>query len=162
MRQRAQSKQACSVKTPDELPQLLRDLPHWNRQALIQQWRDVHETEPPSGLSHIMLVRALAYKLQEAAQGGLSPHMRQRLRRIAEDHATSRASDSARHTPIKIKPGTRLLRTWYGMTHSVTVLENGVMWNDVPCRSLSEVAYRITGSKWSGPLFFGLKKGGRV
>ncbi len=161
MKQPSDRRVVCTTPRPEDLAQTLRELPGWNRAALIKQWRNLHGMEPPSGLSQIMLVRAVAYGLQEAAEGGLSPALRRRLRQIAEDYAAGRAFGSAPHPPLKIKPGTRLLRTWHGVTHTVTVLETGVLWNDVPCRSLSEVAYRITGSKWSGPLFFGLKKGAR-
>lgn len=62
------------------------------------------------------------------------------------------------HTVVRVKPGTRLLRTWQGKTHEVLVADTGVIWQGRPYRSLSEVARTITGQRWSGPLFFGLKR----
>lgn len=68
-------------------------------------------------------------------------------------------SHGARHpTVVRVKPGTRLLRTWQGKTHEVLVTDTGVLWRGRPYRSLSEVARTITGQRWSGPLFFGLKR----
>lgn len=59
--------------------------------------------------------------------------------------------------PVAIKPGTRLIREWHGRVYEVEVTRDGVLFNERQYRSLSEVARAITGVKWSGPLFFGLK-----
>jgi Protein of unknown function (DUF2924) len=75
------------------------------------------------------------------------------LRRIAEDSHRSRSARPA----WKLRPGAVLIREWRGTSHQVAVLEDGVLFRGKHYRSLSEVARKITGNRWSGPLFFGLK-----
>ena len=100
-------------------------------------------------------MRALAYRIQEKALGGLKPSTRRLLANVA-------AAASA-HRPMRVapqptlKPGTVLLREWHGTQHQVIVREDGVVFQGKRYKSLSQVAHRITGTKWSGPLFFGLK-----
>lgn len=101
------------------------------------------------------LVRCLAYRLQERAYGGLNVSTRKRLRKLAEEIEASPTSD-LRDTP-RIKPGTRLIREWRGEIHKVTVTDNGFAYCGKRYKSLSEIARLITGTHWSGPLFFGLK-----
>ena len=101
------------------------------------------------------MARVLAYRLQEVAFGGLKPATRRRLQQIAKALAADpRASivDSP-----SIKPGTRLVREWKGRPHTVTVVEDGFQYSGKRYSSLSEIARLITGTRWSGPLFFGLK-----
>jgi hypothetical protein len=105
-------------------------------------------------MSRLLLLRALAYRIQEQALGGLDRATRRRLDRAARDLAAGRAV--ARLVP-KIKPGTRLLREWQGVVHEVIVLERGVQYRGETWPSLSAVAREITGTRWSGPRFFGLK-----
>jgi len=93
------------------------------------------------------MIWAVAYKLQERAYGGLSPATRRILAGLRE--ATS-------VQPRDLRPGTVLLREWQGATHRVTVIEDGVLYRGKRHGSLSEVARVITGSRWSGPRFFGL------
>ena len=120
---------------------------------LKESWRVLYGIEPPPRISEDLLRRAIAYRLQERALGGLKSSTRRLLQRIAED---TRRSKSA--TPVrKITPGAVLIREWRGTSHQVTVLEDGVLFRGKRHRSLSEVARKITGSRWSGPLFFGLK-----
>jgi hypothetical protein len=102
-----------------------------------------------------LLRYAVAYRLQERALGGLKSSTRRLLERVADDAHARR--------PVKVAPvrklavGTVLLRKWGGVDYQVTVLETGVLFRGKRHRSLSEVAQLITGSRWSGPLFFGLK-----
>jgi len=105
-------------------------------------------------MSRNVLVRAIAYRIQERALGGLNPSTRRRLDRATADLAAGR-----NHSPLapKIKPGTRLLREWQGNVHEVIVLEKGVEYRGKFWPSLSAVAREITGTRWSGPRFFGLK-----
>jgi len=111
-------------------------------------------------MSRQLLLRALAYRLQEQALGGLDRATRRRLDRAAADLAAGRPL--AAPAP-KIKPGTRLLREWQGVVHEVIVLEGGLQYRGETWPSLSAVAREITGTRWSGPRFFGLKgtPGGR-
>ncbi len=104
-------------------------------------------------MSRILLLRALAYRMQEQALGGLDPATRRRLARAAEDLAAGRAPAAS---AVKIKPGTRLLREWQGVVHEGIVLERSVQYREETWPSLSAVAREITGARWSGPRFFGL------
>jgi hypothetical protein len=104
------------------------------------------------------LVRAIAYRLQEQAFGGLKPATRRGLARIADEAATT--NSPKRRQLRKAETGTILVREWQGNAHRVTVLNEGVAFNGKRYRSLSEVAHEITGSRWSGPRFFGLRWSG--
>ncbi|MGH9207622.1 MAG: DUF2924 domain-containing protein [Acidimicrobiales bacterium] len=130
-------------------------LSNYNRQELGARWGALYGIEPPRQISRSLLVRAIAYRLQEKALGGLKPATRRLLARAAKDLAAGRPVAPIR--PSSLKPGTRLVRVWQGTTHEVTILEDGVLFRGKRHRSLSEVARAITGSRWSGPRFFGLK-----
>jgi hypothetical protein len=124
--------------------------------ALKERWRALQGTDPPKRLSRQLLLRALAHVVQERAFGGLSPAIRQRLQRLGEElRATGRIA-SIGSQPL-IKPGTRLVREWRGNTHEITVLEDAYQWNGEKYRSLSAIARAITGTRWNGHTFFGLK-----
>jgi len=128
--------------------------------ALKQQWRDVYGNEPPPRASKKLLASAIAYKIQERAFGGLKPSIIRLLERASEEA-------DGRQIPrrfTRASTGTVLIREWQGKSHHVTVLERGgVLYRTKSYRSLSQVARVITGCRWSGPLFFGLRgrsKGG--
>jgi hypothetical protein len=126
------------------------------------RWKLLYEIEAPSHLSRDLLRRAVAYRIQESVLGGLKPATRRLLERVAED-ARARKTTKVVQTR-KVGPNTILIREWGGTRHEVTVLENGALFRGKRYRSLSQVARVITGSQWSGPLFFGLRstgKGGR-
>ena len=122
---------------------------------LKQRWRALYRTEPPRRISRDLLMRALAYRIQEKALGGLKPSTRRLLIKVAADASARRPIEV--EPELSIRPGTVLLREWHGTQHQVVVRENGIVFNGKQYKSLSQVAYRITGTKWSGPLFFGLK-----
>jgi len=131
----------------------LGDLDH---AALKGRWRALRGGNPPTGLSRPLLVRALAHAMQEKAFGGLPPALRRRLERLGTElRATGRIATTGRQP--KFKPGTRLIREWQRRTHEVTILENGFHWNGQTYRSLSAIARAITGTRWNGHVFFGLK-----
>jgi hypothetical protein len=97
----------------------------------------------------------LAYRIQERAYGGLSPVTRKRLHQLAR---RLEADPNAKLCgEVRIKPGTRLIRDWRGQPHCVTVLENGYEYAGKRYPTLSQIARLITGTRWSGPLFFGLR-----
>ena len=122
---------------------------------LRQLWRGLYKTQAPRHFSRELLVRAVAYLMQEVARGGLRPEPQRQLRRIAQQFKeTGDATMGARAKP---KPGTRLMRQWQGRTYDVLVLDDGFSWQGTRYRSLSAIARQITGTPWSGPLFFGVK-----
>jgi len=122
---------------------------------LRQRWKALYGTEPPPRASRDLLTRAVAYRLQERALGGLSASTRRLLERIADNAAARRPTRLTLQR--KLHPGAILLRNWGGVQHQVTVLQSRVQFRGKQYRSLSQVARLITGSRWSGPLFFGLK-----
>jgi hypothetical protein len=122
---------------------------------LRQQWRGLYKAEAPSHFSCDLLMRAVAYRMQELASGGLRPEPQRRLRQIGQEFRET-GSTRMRARPA-LKPGTRLIREWQGRTYEVLVLDDGFSWQSTRYRSLSAIARTITGTPWSGPLFFGLK-----
>ena len=124
---------------------------------LRQEWRRLHQTPPPMRLSRDILLRGIAYKLQERALGGLSKSTLHKLQSSDSDGQPMRKSQ--RRPSASFKPGTRLVREWHDVTHTVIILADGVEWRGQRYRSLSVVAREITGARWSGPRFFGLKAG---
>ncbi len=115
---------------------------------LRERWAEVTGAVVPK-VSPKLLRLDLAYELQVKAYGGLSRRTQQRLAQFA----------AARTRTREAQPGMRLVREWNGMLHVVLVGEDNVIrWNDREWRSLSEVARAITGTRWSGPAFFGLKR----
>ena len=139
------------------LEQEIAALPSMNLVQLQAKWRSRLKEGLPAHIRKQMLVPMLAYKLQEQAYGGLKPQMKRKLRELAsglnrDSKAASRLGD-----PIRIKPGTRLIRQWEGKAHQVTVSQSGFEYEGENYKSLSVIARLITGTRWSGPLFFGLK-----
>jgi len=98
----------------------------------------------------------LAYRLQEQSVGALSPLLARRLEKAIKDFEKG-IELKPQSTSGALRPGSRLLRDWQGRTHEVIVLDSGFQHQDRTYQSLSEVARKITGTRWSGPLFFGLK-----
>ena len=131
-------------------------LPELDIGELRQQWRGLYKAEAPPQLSRELLERAIAYRMQELALGNLRPEPQRRLRQIAQDLKETGTARMLAHR--ELKSGTRLMRQWHGCIYEVLVLEDGFSWQGTCYRSLSAVARTITGTAWSGPLFFGLKQ----
>lgn len=120
---------------------------------LREEWRRLNQTPPPKRLSRAILLRGITYKIQENAFGGLSKAILRKLQTCAPTEALPAKNRRPRPS---FKPGTRLVREWHGITHTVVILADGVEWRGQRYRSLSVVAREITGAHWSGPRFFGL------
>ncbi|HTW52348.1 MAG TPA: DUF2924 domain-containing protein [Stellaceae bacterium] len=123
---------------------------------LRTEWRRLYRATPPTRLSRDLLIRGIAYKIQERVYGGLSQGATRRLRSLIErpdKHNRSRAAPA-----ITLKPATKLVREWRGNVHTVTVLDEGFDYRGQRYRSLTQIAQLVTGTHWSGPLFFGLSK----
>jgi len=140
------------VGGPEELTHVVAGLSVLDATTLRQQWMTVCGAAPPPGLRRSLMIRAIAYRMQERALGGLKPATRRFLRQFSNDADSGRP---ARRSGA-VTPGTVLVREWHGTSHQVTVLETGCRWHGRRYRSLSEVARAITGTRWSGPRFFGL------
>jgi hypothetical protein len=124
---------------------------------LKQQWRDLFETEPPL-YNRRFLEHRLAYRIQELAYGGLKPETLKLLRKLGEElDGGDPAVRSRRPSQDRPVAGTRLIREWQGVEHCVTVLNDGFEYQGCPYQSLSAIARAITGTRWNGWVFFGLK-----
>lgn len=128
-------------------------------EQLRSRWTAAFGIEPLPRISRELLLRAVANRLQERARGGVPRSVLRRLQRIAAGQSAVRGGNKgAGSTGAASQPGTRLLREWQGKTYEVLVLEHGFLWNGATFASLSEIARLITGARWSGPRFFGLKE----
>ena len=127
---------------------------------LKEQWRQLFESEPPA-FNRRYLESRLAYRIQELAYGGLKPETVRRLEKLGEELDGGRAD--VRKRPANDRPisGTRLIREYQGVEHCVTVRDDDFEYQGRPYKSLSAIARAITGTPWSGPVFFGLKGGRR-
>ena len=140
---------------PEKLAQDLKDLATRGDDELKERWRNLYGTEPPRKIHRSLLIPAIAYRIQENALGALKPSFRRHLMRVAGTAPDGRQAPG--YPSLSPKPGTVLVRDWGGVTHQVKVLEDAILFRGKRYKSLSEVARVITGSRWSGPLFFGLK-----
>ncbi len=127
---------------------------------LKEQWRQLFEGEPPA-FNRRYLESRLAYRIQELAYGGLRPETVRRLEKLGEE--LDGGSKAKRQTRADSRPvaGTRLIREYQGVEHCVTVRDNDFEYQGRPYKSLSAIARAITGTPWSGPVFFGLKSSAR-
>jgi hypothetical protein len=139
----------------DRIREALSRLPILERAELRSEWLRLYGTNPPGRIGRELLMAAVAYRLQEQIMGGLRPELRHRLRSIAEQ--ARRGGEPMLTAAPRLKPGTKLLREWQGHVHEVLVGEDGFVWQRQHHRSLSQIARAITGTRWSGPVFFGLK-----
>lgn len=141
-------------KTLDVEIARLRDL---DGGALRARWQDVFRRQPPPYLPRHLLFRMLAYRLQADHLGDLDGESRRLLdSAVSPEAAGKRAVERARVTR-DMSPGTMLGREWNGRMHRIAVLAEGFAWNGKTYPSLSKIALAITGTRWNGPRFFGLR-----
>jgi len=147
---------AVAAIPPNHVPGRLAALQTADMAELRAQWRSLFGTEPPAYSRRFMAAR-LRYRIQEIAHSGLRPETLARLEAIAE--AVDGKKRPLRGVPAKHRPvpGTRLIREWQGIDHTVTALRDGYEWQGRPYKSLSAIARAITGTRWNGPRFFGLR-----
>ena len=142
-----------------DVPARLAALPSADIRDLKEQWRSLFGSEPPP-YNRRFLERRLGYRIQELAYGGLKPELIARLEALGEQ------IDGGNITLRRIRQdqrpiaGTRLLREYQGVEHVVTVTREGYEYQGRPYQSLSAIARAITGTRWNGWLFFGLRKAG--
>jgi hypothetical protein len=146
-----------SLRSAKEVEALVAEIATMRLDALRRIWEE-HLGDPPPGQSTEILRRRLAWELQARVYGGLSAETKRRLRQLHE-----RFTKDSSFTPspiLDLKPGTVLDRAWQGTRYRVHVAHDGFDYQGKRYGSLSEVARVITGQRWSGPLFFGLKRKG--
>ena len=156
---RASSRDATIRPRPvggsEDLAREIASLSALDAETLRQRWKALIGADPAPYLGRSFMVRALAYRLQERALGGLKPAAQRLLDRIGDGRAEL---VEERIPKRRASAGTVLIREWRGVSYRVTVLDNDVVYRGRRYKSLSEVARAITGTHWSGPLFFGLKR----
>ena len=150
---------------------------------LRSEWQRVYQAPPSPRLTTDLLRRGIAYRLQERIHGGLPSHIARELDRLAKRKLAEMAAEAAAATAAalvspgeggsaancvsarrvdepRLRPGTRLVRSWQGRTYSVLVTEHGFVMDDREYPSLSRIAQAVTGTHWSGPRFFGITRRG--
>ena len=136
-----------------ELSQRIAALNGLTAQQLRDEWRRLYRGQPPR-LSRDLLIRTIAYRMQELVYGGLSKATQRKLDALTKE---LKGKGSIVVTPgLSLRPGTRLVREWRGRTHTVAVTEDGFEYAGKTFPSLTKIAHAITGAHWSGPRFFGL------
>lgn len=147
----------ATVANTKSLEAEIAGLPALGLDELRLRWERLYGRPAPKFFRRRFLMRAVAYQMQVKAHGGLSDATKRKLREIAAA-ARDGTFDAATVGP-RIKPGTKLVRTWHGETHTIMAVENGFSWNGSHYSSLSAIAKAITGTAWNGWTFFGLKSG---
>ena len=140
----------------DPIPTRLAALKTTSTPDLKQQWRDLFATEPPP-FNRRYLESRLAYRIQELTYGGLKPETIRRLEALGEQLDGGNVVTRRIRSNLKPMAGTRLIREYQGVKQVVTVLRDGFEWQGRPYQSLSAIARAITGTRWNGWVFFGLK-----
>ena len=141
---------------PDPISARLAALKTTPTAELKQLWRDLFANDPPV-FNRKYLESRLAYRIQELAYGGLKPETVRRLVQLGEQLDGGNITTRRIRADLKPIAGTRLIREYQGVEQVVTVLQNGYEWQGRPYQSLSSVARAITGTRWNGWVFFGLK-----
>ncbi len=132
----------------------LRDL---DVDGLRARWEAAHGKKAPSHLPRHLLLRILAYRLQAERLGDLDAESERILDRSGSPEQTSQRAADASARISNLRPGTVLGREWNGQMHRVVVQVDGFAWNGYTYPSLSKIAFAITGTRWNGPRFFGLR-----
>jgi Protein of unknown function (DUF2924) len=148
---------AATKRSREEEIAHLRDL---DLKGLRARWKGVFRRQPSLHLPRHLLFAILAYRLQADELGDLAPDTVRLLKQIGSNGSTvdaARLASQFDRRRINLKTGTVLTREWNGQCYRVMVVDKGFVWNDKAFDSLSSIAFAITGSKWNGPRFFGLR-----
>ena len=124
-----------------------------SRPQLLKRWRELYGKPAPRRMRRELMIPFLAYRLQETAYGGLKSELRAQLHSLVKPSIWDSGRGEA-----NIKPGTHLVRQWHGEMHEVVATSGGYQYRGVCYKSLSVIARQITGTRWSGPAFFGLNR----
>lgn len=147
----------CAAEPPtcEQMNRRIAALDTLTAPQLRDEWRRLYRGQPPR-FSRDLLIRSLAYRLQELAHGGLSRATQRKLAALAKEMAQKGSVTVT--ADVRLRPGARLMREWRGKTHTVIVREDGFEFAGKVYPSLTQIAHIITGAHWSGPRFFGLNR----
>jgi hypothetical protein len=153
---RPRAKERVDVgRGPEYFSREFADLIKLDTAALRRRWATVFDADPSRHFGHLFMIRTIAHRLQEKASGGLKRSTERLLDQVCDG---PKEIVLERLPKAGASAGTVLIREWRGVRHRVTVLDHDVVYRCQRYKSLSQVARRITGSRWSGPLFFGLRR----
>lgn len=133
----------------EDLTTSLAALQSCDREVLVARWAGLLRRPPPPNLSSQLLRSGIAYELQATQVGALN-------RRTKEELARLKGSSTAKPAR-RPRPGAQLVREWNGVAHLVDIVDGGFRYRGKMHKSLTSIAFEITGARWSGPRFFGLK-----
>jgi hypothetical protein len=141
----------------EDIDRRLAELETLDAKVLREHWQELFGCAAPKRMQRDLLLRAVAYRVQEKAFGGVKPATLRKLKQLA-----AAVTSTGRAEAPALQPGSQLMREWNNEVHRVDVVEGGFLWRDRKYPSLSFIAREITGARWSGPRFFGLlgKSGG--
>jgi hypothetical protein len=146
---------ANAIVATNELSQRMAALSGLTAQQLRDEWRRLYRGQPPR-LSRDLLIRSIAYRIQELANGGLSRATQRTLATMTKELETNGNVTIA--PDLRVRSGARLVREWRGRTHTVIVTDHGFEYAGKTYTSLTSIAHEITSAHWSGPRFFGLNR----
>jgi hypothetical protein len=146
-----------ALQDRDELDVEIARFRDLNVNELRRRWQAAFGRPAPAHLPRHLLFRMVAYRLQAERFGDLDAQSRRCLDRSDTPQTAGRSAASVRQPISQLRPGTTLGREWNGQMQRVSVLPDGFAWNGKTYRSLSQVAFAITGTRWNGPRFFGLR-----
>jgi hypothetical protein len=149
----------AGAETAPEVEAELERLPATPIVDLRKRYRELYKAEPPKAFGPDLLRRSIAHRIQEKAYGGLPPPIHRLLQQMVKVALSK--SPGRLELPQRIKPGSELVRAWNGKMYRVTVTIDGFAYTGKVFASLSEIAFAITGTKWNGPRFFGLRSATR-
>jgi len=141
---------------PTQLEASIAALQTMSKADLAEQFEQLYSLKVPRYMRREFILRAVAHRVQENAHGGPDTGLRRRLEKLAKELATTGQVVADSRPDMKV--GARLMREWQGETHVVAVTDDGFVWRGTRYRSLSQIARTITGTRWSGPAFFGLDR----
>lgn len=142
----------------------IEELKNLSREELIQKWKKLFGTNSPQHAKKDLLIKHIAWELQAKEQGGLSAQTKKQLGKLAEkmnkkqEVSEADIKETCKNTTLEIKAGTKLIREYQGKKYEVTALEKGFEYKGKKYKSLSAIANEITGTRWNGKIFFGVKK----
>lgn len=146
------------------MTKVIEELQDLSREELIQKWKKLFGTNLPKHAKKDLLIKHIAWELQAKEHGGLSVQTKKQLEKLAEKMNKKQeineadVKESCKNTALEIKTGTKFIREYQGKKHEVTALEKGFEYKGKSYKSLSAIANEITGTRWNGKIFFGVKK----
>lgn len=143
---------------------MIEKLKELSRKELTEKWEKLFKSIPPQHFKKELLIKHISWETQAKIEGGYSIQIKRKLIKLSEDLIKNKAGKDQstkiikESLPLEIKAGTRLIREYKGVRYEVIALDKGFKYRDKTYKSLSAIANEITGSRWNGKIFFGVKK----